>query len=71
MNYYYLNVHYGYGNKRLLNGDDAMFENFAHIEFKGNKFPSERSVKKELHRQGFAKKPIRSLGFFCYHEETA
>jgi len=71
MKEYYLNVHYGYGTKDLPNGSSAQFENFADILIEGRKFPTERSVKRELHRLGLAEKPIRSLGFFCYHKEEA
>ena len=71
MNEYYLNVHYGYSTNDLPDGSSAQFENFADILVEGRKFPSNRSVKRELHRLGVAKKPIRSLGYFCYHKEAA
>ena len=71
MNDYYLDVHYGYGTKKLPDGSSAQFENYASILVEGYKFPTDRKVKKELRHLGLAKKPIRSLGYFCYHTEFA
>jgi hypothetical protein len=71
MTSYYLNVHYGYSTKDRPDGTSAQFENFANILVEGYKFPSDRKVKKELHLQGFAEQPIRSLGYFCYYKEAA
>jgi hypothetical protein len=70
MKAYYLNVHYGHGTKELPNGSDAMFENFAgHMMVVGKKFPTDRKVRQELHNQGYTKKAVRSVGFFCIHQE--
>jgi hypothetical protein len=47
-----------------------MFENFAgHMMVVGKKFPTDRKVRQELHNQGYTKKAVRSVGFFCIHQE--
>jgi hypothetical protein len=64
MKHYYINCHFGYSKDP--------FENFATVELLFcRKEPSERTIRKALHQQGNAVKPIRSIEWTYDLEEVA